>query len=250
MRTDEAPNEPVLGDGDARAETDRQAEGPEQTQERDPANQANMTMRIRLTFAKTNEMRFTGHLDLHRTLERTFRRAKLPLAYSQGFHPQPRINLAAALPLGFTSVCEVADVWLEEQVGLEDIRLALEPALPPGIHLEGIETVDGRLPALQVTVRAAEYEVILLDPVHNLAERIQRVLAADTLIRERRGKRYDLRPLIESIEMECIELQGRTCLRMVLAAREAATGRPEEVLSEMGIFPESTKIHRTKLFFN
>ena len=61
-------------------------------------------------------MRFTGHLDLHRAWERTFRRAGLPLAYSQGFNPHPRLNLASALPLGFTSEGEVIDVWLEQDL--------------------------------------------------------------------------------------------------------------------------------------
>ena len=69
-------------------------------------------MRLRLTFTKTGSLKYTGHLNLHRTLERTFRRAGLPLAYSQGFNPQPRMNLAEALPLGITSECEVMDVWL------------------------------------------------------------------------------------------------------------------------------------------
>lgn len=78
-------------------------------------------MRLRLTFAKTDAMRFTGNLDLHRTWERTIRRAGLPLAYSQGFHPQPRLNLASALPLGFTSQFEMVDVWLENEMPLEQI---------------------------------------------------------------------------------------------------------------------------------
>jgi radical SAM-linked protein len=71
-------------------------------------------MRLRITFAKTEAMRFTGHLDLHRTWERCFRRARLPLAYTQGFNPHPRLNLAAALPLGFTSQGEMIDAWLEQ----------------------------------------------------------------------------------------------------------------------------------------
>ncbi|HLE27799.1 MAG TPA: TIGR03936 family radical SAM-associated protein, partial [Anaerolineales bacterium] len=69
--------------------------------------------RLRLTFAKTAAMKFSGHLDLHKTWERTLRRARLPLAYSQGFNPQPRLQLASALPLGFTSECEVLDAWME-----------------------------------------------------------------------------------------------------------------------------------------
>ena len=66
-------------------------------------------IRLRIVFAKTEAMRYTSHLDLHRTWERTIRRANLPLAYSQGYNPHPRINLASALPLGFTSDCEVVE---------------------------------------------------------------------------------------------------------------------------------------------
>ncbi len=64
-------------------------------------------IRYRLRFHKTEAMRFTGHLDLHRALERTIRRSGLPLAYTRGFSPHPRLQLAAALPLGFVSRAEV-----------------------------------------------------------------------------------------------------------------------------------------------
>ena len=83
-------------------------------------------MRVRITFAKTDAMRFTGHLDLHRAWERTFRRAGLPLAYTQGFSPHPRINLASALPLGFTSERELVDIWLEQELPASAVTAALE----------------------------------------------------------------------------------------------------------------------------
>ena len=73
-------------------------------------------MRIRITFAKQGALRYTGHLDLHKLWERAARRAELPLAYSQGFHPQPKMNIAAALPLGFSSRCEVMDMRLEHEI--------------------------------------------------------------------------------------------------------------------------------------
>ena len=76
-------------------------------------------MRVRIIFSKQGALRYTGNLDLHKILERSIRRAKLPLAYSQGYHPQPKINLAAALPLGFSSRAEVMDMWLNEDV--EDV---------------------------------------------------------------------------------------------------------------------------------
>jgi radical SAM-linked protein len=64
-------------------------------------------MRLRITFSKTGSLRYTGHLDLQTVWERTARRAGLPLAYTQGFHPGPRIQIASALPLGFIGHAEI-----------------------------------------------------------------------------------------------------------------------------------------------
>jgi radical SAM-linked protein len=206
-------------------------------------------MRLRITFAKTDEMRFTGHLDLHRTWERIFRRAGLPLAYSQGFHPQPRINLASALPLGFTSEAEIADVWLEEQLSLQQVREALVPALPPGLKLINVQEADLHGPSLQTLVTASEYVVTLLDPVDKLDERLTELLNESSLPRERRNKQYDLRPLILELARLPDDEQGRGCLKMRLAAEDGATGRPEEVLNALDITPEAARVHRTCLFF-
>src|SRR5512147_3130177 len=106
-------------------------------------------MRIRITFAKQGALRYTGHLDLHRLWERAARRAEIPLAYSQGFHPQPRMSLAAALPLGFSSRCEVLDMRLERDVPLDGMRDKLQATLPSGIQVLSIEQMDDRAPALQ-----------------------------------------------------------------------------------------------------
>lgn len=106
-------------------------------------------MRVRITFSKTDAMKYVGHLDLHRTWERTFRRSGLPLAYSQGFHPQPRLNLACALPLGFTSQCEILDAWLEQDIPLDEIRQVVSGALPPGLEIHTLGDIDANSPALQ-----------------------------------------------------------------------------------------------------
>ncbi len=90
-------------------------------------------IRYRLRFHKTEAMRFTGHLDLHRALERTIRRSGLPLAYTRGFSPHPRLQLAAALPLGFVSRAEVADLWLEQPLAAPDVLSRLQAAAPPGM---------------------------------------------------------------------------------------------------------------------
>ncbi len=203
-------------------------------------------MRIRITFSKQGPLRYTGHLDLHKLWERAARRAELPLAYSQGFHPQPKMSLAAALPLGFSSTCEVLDMRLERDIPLEGLRERLNATLPPGVQVTAVEHVDERLPALQTQVASAEYRIELKEQVDpsGLTRRIETVLESASIVRVRRDKQYDLRPLIEGLEST-----GDTIV-MKLAAREGATGRPEEVLDMLGIPFEETRIERTGLIFN
>ncbi|NWG35037.1 MAG: DUF2344 domain-containing protein [Chloroflexi bacterium] len=208
-------------------------------------------MRIQITFSKQGALRYTGHLDLHKLWERAARRAELPLAYSQGFHPQPKISMAAALPLGFSSRCEVLDMKLEKDIPLEGLRDTLQATLPPGIQVLSIEQADDRAPALQTRVVSAEYEVTVVEPVDGseLKRRIDSLLDAESILRTRRGKSYDLRPLIEALTcLSSPEGRGEKIF-MKLSAREGATGRPEEVLDVLGIAFEGTRIERTCLNF-
>lgn len=203
-------------------------------------------MRIRITFVKQGALRYTGHLDLHKLWERAARRAALPLAYSQGFHPQPKMNMAAALPLGFSSRCEVMDMKLEHDISLDDLPTRLNGTLPSGLQVVGVQQVDERAPALQTQVEAAEYEVTLTDSISRseLERRIESVIESKAIPRERRGKMYDLRPLVAELSLLSDEK-----ISMRLAARESATGRPEEVLDVLGIAFEGTRIERTRLIF-
>jgi radical SAM-linked protein len=206
-------------------------------------------IRLRITFAKTPAMRFTGHLDLHRAWERTFRRAGLPLAYSEGFNPHPRLNLASALPLGFTGQGEVIDAWLEQPLPLPDIQTALQRALPPGLQITQIELVDLRLPALQTVLEASEYHITFLEPFPELAERVQALLGTSSLPRRRRERDYDLRPLVLDLSLLPVGDPDQSQLSLRLVAREGATGRPEEVLEVLGYDPQLARVHRTRLLF-
>jgi radical SAM-linked protein len=207
-------------------------------------------MRARITFSKQGALRYTGHLDLHRLWERAMRRADLPLSYSQGFHPQPKISLASALPLGFSSRCEMLDVRFNEEISTEEIAARLKDSLPPDIQIINVEVVDEREPALQTQVLSAAYNVQLTEPVDGseLMRKVEELLAFESLPRERRGKFYDMRPLIETLDV-ITETGGKMWLQMQLAARDGATGRPEEVLSALGIEPEYTRVERTRLIF-
>jgi radical SAM-linked protein len=203
-------------------------------------------MRIRITFMKQGALRYTGHLDLHRLWERAARRAELPLAYSQGFHPQPKMNMAAALPLGFSSRCEVLDLRLKHDIALDDLPTRLNSTLPSGLQVLGVQQVDERAPALQTQVTSSEYEVTLRETIagSELEQRIDSVIESKAIPRERRGKMYDLRPLIEELHLLP---DGKIFMR--LSAREGATGRPEEVLDVLGIAFEGTRVERTRLIF-
>jgi radical SAM-linked protein len=210
-------------------------------------------MRIRIRFVKQGPLRYTGHLDLHKLWERAARRAELPLAYSQGFHPQPKMNMAAALPLGFSSRCEVMDMKLEHDIALDDLPTRLNRMLPAGLQVLGVEQVEERAPALQTQVVSAEYEVTLTESIDrsDMDRKIDSVIESKALPRERRGKTYDLRPLIEDLQlMESDSLPSVQKIFMRLAAREGATGRPEEVLDVLGIPFEETRIERTHLIFH
>lgn len=218
-------------------------------------------MRIRITFAKQGALRYIGHLDLHKIWERTARRADLALTYSQGFHPQPKMQLAAALPLGFSSRCELIDMRIDGEVDLGTLPGRLQQAIPVGLKILKVEEVDEKSPPLQTQVVSAEYEVTLFDggdDLDTLTHSLETVLAAQSLPRERRGKAYDLRPLIEELTINPIlpphsgrndGSEGRLMLFMRLAAREGATGRPEEVLSALGVEYESTRVERTRFIF-
>lgn len=144
------------------------------------------------------------------------------------------------------------DMRLQTDVELTDLPRRLKEALPAGITILGVQGVDEAEPALQTQVQAAEYEVTLIEPLDRseLQHRIDRLLHTASVPRERRGKAYDLRPLIEELSLlQNGQIESEVKLFMRLAARESATGRPEEVLNELGIAANDSHIERSRLIF-
>jgi radical SAM-linked protein len=205
-----------------------------------------MMQRIRISYDKGFELQYTGNLDMHKVWERTFRRAHLPLAYSQGFHPQPKIQQAAPLPLGFTSKAEMLDVWMDTDEAVESIAKTLVNTTQPGISVRQVSVIPLTGEALPNLVTAAAYRIVLDEPIDTqlLSEKIATLLSAPAIERERRGKKYDLRPLILSLTLpEC----QPTTIELELTSLPGATGRPEEVLEELGLDPYAADIERTAL---
>lgn len=204
--------------------------------------------RIRITFSKTEAMRFTGHLDLRKTWERTFRRSGLPLAYSQGYTPHPQLNLASPLPLGFTSTAEIGDFWLSEKTPLPEIRRKLAAAVPPGLAIHSVEEIpDLHGDKLPVLVTASTYHLTVIEDGENLHQEISTLEAQEQIIRERRGKQYDLKELLHKIELLPEDQADHPRLKLTLSTLPGATGRPDEVADELGLPGHAVHITRTKI---
>lgn len=210
-------------------------------------------MRYQITFTKAGPMRFTGHLDLHKTLERTMRRANLPVVYSEGFNPRPKLQLASALPLGYTSEAEVAEFWLKEPLPLEEVAKAFKAAAPPGLELLGAVLPEPKAPKPQNALQSAEFAIRFKTMHPGLEDAVAGMLAAETLprVRVRKGKKknYDLRPLLLDAAVTPADGDQPQQLTLHLRAEPSATGRPDEVLDELGVDPLSPHIHRTRLHF-
>lgn len=204
--------------------------------------------RYRITFTKDEAQRFTGHLDLQRTWGRLLRRAGLPSLYSKGFNPRPRIQLSTALPLGCTSEHELADIWLSEEMDCSELRERLRRSAPPGTRILEVERADLKEPALPIQIDAVSYSVEFEanQTEKDLSSAIHDFLKQKVIERTRRGKTYDLRPLILELEISGGGTE-RPSIKMKLAAKEGATGRPEEVLLALALDPSTAKIHKTHL---
>ncbi|MBW4654200.1 MAG: TIGR03960 family B12-binding radical SAM protein [Kaiparowitsia implicata GSE-PSE-MK54-09C] len=122
--------------------------------------------RIRLRFGKLGDMALIGHLDLMRLFDRAVRRAGLPISFTAGFHPQPRIIAVLALPLGATSTGELVDFDLTEPMEPEVVRQALAAQMPPGMPVYAAEVVPPGTAAATKLLKQADYAITLV-PVGN-----------------------------------------------------------------------------------
>jgi radical SAM-linked protein len=206
--------------------------------------------RLRITYARGEPIKYISHLDLARTWERTLRRAGVPLAYSQGFNPRPKIAFASALPVGVTGRREMMDLIVERPVMPLHVARRLAPYLPPGLQVVSVEEAYYRLPSLQSQVQAAEYRVKVewQKGRRALEARVADLLAAETLVRQRRGKTYDLRPLVKSLSVG-EALPGGFALHMRLCLGQSGTARHDEVLDALGLAGAMRSACRERLFF-
>jgi radical SAM-linked protein len=209
--------------------------------------QANYVQRLRMRFSKVGATRFISHLDVARALERALNRSKIPVAYTQGYNPRPRMQFASALPLGFTSDCELADLWLEEKMEPEQVLAQLQPQMPPGLVMHEVWEVPLSGPSMQASTVEATYTAMVEDLLDrpSLEQRVSELMDAPEVMRERKGKSYDLRPLILDLNVEDDDEGPALLMRLTLLPGE--TGRPDEVLAQLGLDPLDVRVHRKEI---
>lgn len=207
-------------------------------------------------FSQQGILRYVGHLDVVRTWERALRRANVPLAYSEGFNPQPRLFFAAALPLGATGQQEVADVLLTEPVAPDAFVACVNPHLPAGLHLIRACEAPIKTQALQSLMRAGDWlvDVQADEPSTVIAEQVEAFAAQSSVAstRKRKGRpvTYDLRSLILDIRYAGQPEPGWHRLAMIIRSEPNATGRPDAVLAALGLGDRLARIDRQRCIFD
>lgn len=205
--------------------------------------------RLRVTFARGELLRYITHLDLMRSWERAIKRARLPIAYSEGFTRHPQLALAAPLPVGATAEGELMDVVLEERMDPADFASRLAAQTPPGLTITRVEEAPLNAPSLQSLVREWVWRAQFPPETDalELARRVEGFLALETFPweqkREKEIKRYDLRGLVLDLAVETSPDGPAFAGRF----KAEAGGRPEQLAAALGYAPEIVRIHRIAL---
>jgi radical SAM-linked protein len=211
--------------------------------------------RLRIKYRRGEEVKYISHLDIMRLWQRASNRAGIPLAYSEGFHPHPKISLAAPLAIGVTSQAELMDITLTRQVSPHFFTAAVTRQLPAGFEILQVVPIAETLPSLQSQVRFAEYAVELATDKEQpeLASAISSLLSLENLPwqhqRDTGLRHYDLRALIDDIWL--LDYQDGLCnIGMRLRCDSGGSGRPEQVSAALGFTEPPKSVHRTKLILN
>jgi radical SAM-linked protein len=197
-------------------------------------------MRVRLRYAKRGRLRFSSTRDFQRALERALRRAQVPMAFSAGFHPHPRISYANAAPTGTASEAEYVELGLTRRVDPDTLRADLDAALPTGLDV--VQLVEAGPGALADRLEASVWQVAFPGvPFVRLYAAVQAFLAAPTIEVSRvvkTGMRtFDARgPVVDMAVDTAVALPGSPgeCAILRMVVRHTTPGvRPDDVLTAM-----------------
>lgn len=221
--------------------------------------------RIRFSFARKIELAYISHLDQVRLFLRALSRSGLPVAYSQGFNPHPRLILALPLPLGVTAGEEHGEIFFTEEILPEQFLTALKVQMPAAIELTGAVVVDPGAPSLASLVGAALYRAALRVDHAGIVDQpalhtaLNRLLARDEILMQRKSKKNkitytNVRPFILEAALET-DRAGHFTINMLLQAGSQGGVSPafllEQIEAETGLSVFHTyewRLHRERLY--
>lgn len=203
----------------------------ENSARRQPAQQAPPAQKLQVRYAKRGRARFTSHRDFSRAFERALRRADIPMAYSSGFNPHPRVSFANASPTGAATEAEYLEIGLATPCDPDAVRRALDRALPTGLDI--VEVIEAPPGALADRLTASRWAITVPGVAPEvIARAVDRLLAAASLDVERMTKTglrsFDARAAI--IELRAV---GDGTLELV-SRHQAPLVRPDDVLQALG----------------
>jgi radical SAM-linked protein len=195
----------------------------------------------RLRYEKRGPLRYISHLDIMRAFERAFRRASLPIAYTEGFHPHPQVGLGPALTLGIESTAEYMDLSLTEDMEPQQLSDRLNQALPPELHVDEVKMMRIKAKPLTAVINRATYmydEVLGADR-QALEGLLQKLWNGNELWVTRRSKgkgekEVNIRPLWYDWQVQGDDLHP--AIQMEFAIGNQGNVRPDEILK---FFPEN-----------
>ena len=208
----------------------------------------------RLRFSKGKDLKFLSHLDLIKTVERALRRAELPLAYSEGFHPHPKLGFGPALAVGISSMDEYFDIQLEQDMEPEQLKKLLNRVLPEGIRILAIKRIPHHVKPLNAVINRASYVVLLKVIPTDLADIVNQLsglleLSEINLHRSSKDgqKLVNIRPWLHTLKVATINSET---LEISLSGEIGSGGnlRPEEIIGSIKQPIEVINLARTGLW--
>lgn len=200
-----------------------------------PEQQAPPVQRLRIRYAKRGRLRFTSHRDFSRAFERALVRARIPMAYSSGFNPHPRISYAGAAPTGSASEAEYLEIGLSEECDPVDVQQRLDESLPTGLDL--LEVVPSAGGALADRLQASRWQVRLPGvDADRAAAAVEQFLAAGEVLVERMTKKgmrsFDCREAVVSARVSEDTSAAEECAILEVVLRHGSPSvRPDDVLA-------------------
>lgn len=191
--------------------------------------------KVWIKYQKTEPARFISHLDLLRALERAIRRANIPIAYSQGFNPHPKLSFATPLSVGIISHGDYLELEMVEELMPSIIIRSINDNLPQGIKFIEGKNIEKKVPTLGAIVEATLYEVNVSNFIGDtLQDKIKKLLAKPEILIQRKSKKgmktVDILPLIRKLE-----LNNDKKLSMLLTTNSTENAKPKEILTLLSI---------------